>query len=106
MMGERRIQTFDKVEKIVEKWSEVFISDWCYDGIVGYMRVEGNPYEGRIWQVVNDLQYVDNITRLELKIAEDMDEDYDVLEIDFVEIYPKMSREELEERQKKLLGIE
>ena len=83
------VEAFKDVEKIVKKWSETNMEDWGYDGISGYMRVEGNPYEGQIWNVLSELRYVDGITKIELRLAEDMDNDYDTLDIEFIEIYPK-----------------
>lgn len=82
------VKTFENIEKIVNKWSETSMEDWGYDGISGYIRIEGNPYEGQIWNIISELRYVDdNITKIELKLAEDMDEDNDVLDIEFIEIY-------------------
>ena len=43
------IKTLETLEKIVEKYSEAEMTDWYYDGIVGSVRIEGNPYEAQIW---------------------------------------------------------
>ena len=88
------IQTFKAIEKIVNKWSETELDDWYYDGIVGTARVRGNPYENQIWNVLSELRYVDRITKIELRLAEDMDYDYDILDIKFIEIRPKKTIEE------------
>lgn len=96
------IQTFKEIEKIVNKWSETELDDWYYDGIVGYVRVRGNPYESQIWNVLSELRYVDKITKIELRLAEDMDYDYDILDIKFIEIRPKKTIEEY----KTILGME
>lgn len=88
------IQTFKAIEKIVNKWSETELDDWYYDGIVGTTRVRGNPYESQIWNVLSELRYVDRITKIELRLAEDMDYDYDILDIKFIEIRPKKTIEE------------
>ena len=98
------IKTFDEVGKIIDEWSETSMEEWYYDGISGYIRVEGNPYEGQIWNVLSELRYVDRITKIELRLAEDMDNDYDTLDIEFIEIRPKMTREEYEANLK-LFGI-
>lgn len=82
------VKAFENIEKIVNKWSETSMEDWGYDGISGYIRIEGNPYEGQIWNIISELRYVDSITKIELRLAEDMDNDYDILDIWFIEIYP------------------
>ena len=87
------IQTFKAIEEIVDKWSETELDDWYYDGIVGSARVRGNPYESQIWNVLSELRYVNNITKIELKLTEDMDDDYDILDIKFIEIRPKKTIE-------------
>ena len=82
------VKTFDNIEKIVNKYSETSIEEWEYDGVSGFIRIEGNPYEGQIWNIISELGYVDdNITKIELRLAEDMDDDYDTLDIWFIEIY-------------------
>lgn len=96
------IKTFEALEKIIEKYSETEMTEWYYDGIVGYVRIEGNPYEGQIWAIIPELQYVDNITKIELRLAEDIDDDYDILDIDFIEIRPKKTLEEY----RAILGLE
>ena len=87
------VETFKDVEKIVNKYSETSMEEWEYDGVSGFIRVEGNPYEGQIWNVLSELRYVDSITKIELRLAEDMDNDYDILDIEFIEIYPEKSVE-------------
>ena len=96
------IKTLDALIKIVEEYSETEMTDWYYDGIVGYVRIEGNPYEGQIWAILPELQYIDNITKIELRPAEDKDDDYDTLDIDYIEIRPKKTLEEY----KAILGLE
>lgn len=88
------IKTFEALEKIVEKHSETELTEWYYDGIVGSARIEGNPYEGQIWAILPKLRDIENITKIELRLAEDKDDDYDTLDIDFIEIRPKKSLEE------------
>lgn len=96
------IKTLDALEKLVNKYSETEMTDWYYDGLVGYVRIEGNPYEGQIWAILPELQYIDNITKVELKPAEDKDDDYDTLDIDYIEIRPKKTLKEY----KAILGLE
>lgn len=84
------VKFFEEIEKIVEKYSETNMDDWYYDGLVGSVRVRGNPYEGQIWGVLSELAYIDGVRRIELKLAEDMDEDYDILDIDFLELMKKV----------------
>lgn len=96
------IKTLTTLEKIVEKYSETEMTDWYYDGIVGYVRIEGNPYESQIWDIIPELRYIDNITKIELKLAKDKDDDYDILDIDYIEIRPKKTLEEY----KAILGLE
>lgn len=96
------IKTFEALEKIVEKYSEAEMTDWGYDGIAGYVRIEGNPYEGQIWNVISELRYIENITKVELKPAEKKNYDNDILDIDFIEIRPKRTLEEY----KAILGLE
>lgn len=96
------IKTFDTLDKLVKEYSETEITDWYYDGIVGYIRIEGNPYEAQIWAIIPELRYIKNITKIELRPAEDKDDDYDTLDIDFIEIRPKKTLEEY----KAILGLE
>lgn len=96
------IKTFKALEKIVEKHSETEMTEWGYDGIIGYVKIEGNPYEGQIWNVISELRYIENITKVELKPAEDKNYDNDILDIDFIEIRPKRTLEEY----KAILGLE
>lgn len=84
------VKFFEEIEKIVEKYSETNMDDWYYDGLVGSVRVRGNPYEGQIWGVLSELAYIDGVRRIELKLAEDMDENYDILDIDFLELMKKV----------------
>lgn len=95
------IKTLDTLDKLVKKYSETEMTEWYYDGIVGFVRIEGNPYEGQIWAILPELQYIDNITKIELKPAEDKDDDYDTLDIDYIEIRPKKTLEEY----KAILGL-
>ena len=96
------IKTLEALEKIVEKYSEIEMTDWYYDGIVGSVRIEGNPYEAQIWVIIPKLRYIGNITKIELRPAEDKDDDYDTLDIDYIEIRPKKTLEEC----KAILGLE
>ena len=96
------IKTLETLEKIVEKYSEAEMTDWYYDGIVGSVRIEGNPYEAQLWAIIPKLRYIDNITKVELRPAEDKDDDYDTLDIDYIEIRPKKTLEEY----KAILGLE
>lgn len=96
------IKTLEALDKLVKKYSETEMTDWYYDGIVGYVRIEGNPYECQIWGIISELRYIENITKFELRPAEDKDDDYDTLDIDFIEIRPKKTLEEY----KAILGLE
>lgn len=96
------IKTLDALEKLAKKYSETEMTEWYYDGLVGYVRIEGNPYESQIWAIISELKYIDNITKVELRLAEDKDDDYDTLDIDFIEKYPKKTLEEY----KAILGLE
>lgn len=96
------IKTLDALEKLAKKYSETEMTEWYYDGLVGYVRIEGNPYESQIWAIISELKYIDNITKVELRLAEDKDDDYDTLDIDFIERYPKKTLEEY----KAILGLE
>ena len=96
------IKTLETLDKLVKKYSETEMTDWYYDGIVGYVRIEGNPHESQIWDILPELQYVDNITKIELRLAEDKNDDYDILDIDYIEIRPKKTLEEY----KAILGLE
>ena len=88
------IQTFRAIEELVNNYSEIEMENWGYDGICGFVTIQGNPYESQIWSILPELQYVDNITKLELNLAEDMDDDYDILNIEFIEIRPKKTLKE------------
>ena len=88
------IKTLKAIDELANRYSEVDLDDWYYDGIFGSARIKGNPYEEQIWSVLSELRYVDNITAMELKLAEDMDEDYDILDIQYIEIRPKKSLDE------------
>lgn len=96
------IKTLETLDKLAQRYSEIEMTDWCYDGIFGSVRIEGNPYEGQIWAIIPELQYVDNITKIELRLAEDIDDDYDILDIDYIEIRPKKTLEEY----RAILGLE
>lgn len=96
------IKTLDALDKLVKKYSETEMTEWYYDGIVGYVKIEGNPYEAQIWAIIPELEYIDNITKITLTLAEDRDDDYDVLDIDYIEIRPKKTLEEY----KAILGLE
>lgn len=96
------IKTLDALEKLVKKYSEIEMTNWYYDGIVGYVTIEGNPYEGQIWAIIPELQYINNITKVELRLAEDKDDDYDTLDIHYIEIRPKKTLEEY----KTILGLD
>lgn len=96
------IKTLEALDELVKKYSETEMTDWYYDGIVGYARIEGNPYEAQIWAIIPELRYIENITKIELRPAEDKDDDYDTLDIDFIEIRPKKTLEEY----KAILGLE
>ena len=52
--------------------------------------------------MISELRYIENITKVELKPAEDKDYDNDTLDIDFIEIRPKKTLEEY----KAILGLE
>ena len=96
------IKTLEALEKIVKKYSETDMDNWYYDGLVGYVRIRANPYESQIWRIISKLEYVDGITKIELRLAEDRDDDDDILDIDFIEIRPKKTLEEY----KAILGLE
>lgn len=96
------VKFFKDIENIVQKYSETDMDDWYYDGLIGYVRVRGNPYEGQIWRVLSELAYIDGLRSIELRLAEDIDEDYDILDINFIEIRPKKSLKEY----KTILGLE
>ena len=85
------IKTLETLEKIVEKYSEAEMTDWYSNGIIGSVRIEGNPYEAQIWAIIPELRYIDN-----------KDDDYDTLDIDYIEIRPKKTLEEY----KAILGLE
>ena len=88
------IKTLEALEKIVEKYSETDMDEWYYDGLVGYVRIRANPYESQIWRIISELEYIDRITKIELKLAEDRDDDDDILDINYIEIRPKKTLEE------------
>ena len=96
------VKFFETIENIVKEYSETDMDDWYYDGLVGYVRIRANPYESQIWRIISKLEYVDGITKIELRLAEDRDNDDDILDIDFIEIEPKRSLEEY----KAILGLE
>lgn len=95
------VKFFETIENIVKEYSETNIDDWCYDGLVGYIRIRANHYESQIWRIISKLKYVDGITKIELRLAEDRDDD-DILDINFIEVRPKKTFEEY----KAILGLE
>lgn len=95
------VKFFETIENIVKEHSETNMDDWCYDGLVGYVRIRANHYESQIWRIISKLEYVDGITKIELRLAEDKDDD-DILDINFIEIRPKKTFEEY----KAILGLE
>ena len=96
------IKTLNALDKLAKKYSEIEMTNWYYDGIYGGVTIEGNPYEGQVWAVIPELQYIENITKIELRLAEDMNDDYDVLDIEYIEIRPKKTIEEY----KAILGLD
>lgn len=96
------VKFFETIENIVQEYSETNMDNWYYDGLVGYVRIRANPYESQIWRIISKLEYVDGITKIELRLAEDRDDDDDILDIDFIEIRPKKTPEEY----RAILGLE
>lgn len=88
------IKTLEALEKISKKYSEINMTGWYYDGIYGFVRIKGNPHESQIWAIIPELQYIDNITKIELNLAKDKDDDYDILDINYIEIKPKKTLKE------------
>ena len=96
------VKFFETIENIVKEYSETNMDNWYYDGLVGYVRIRANPYESQIWRIISKLEYIDGITKIELRLAEDRDDDDDILDIDFIEIRPKKTPEEY----RAILGLE
>lgn len=87
------VETLEKIEKIVDRWSETELTGYYYDGIVGSATIECNPTKGQIWNVLSELKFLNelnligNIKKIELELAENKDHDKDILHIEYTEIY-------------------
>lgn len=72
-----------EIEEIAENYSEVEIVDGDYDENGGYVNIWGNPYEEQVEILMNKLKKIPEIKKIELTIAKDKEEDYDILKIEF-----------------------
>lgn len=72
-----------EIEEIAENYSEVEIVDRDYDENGGYVNIWGNPYEEQVEILMNKLKKIPEIKKIELTIAKDKEEDYDILKIEF-----------------------
>ena len=79
------IKTLGNIKKIADEYSEVEIIDYYYDGYYGYVSIMGNPYEGQIWRVISKMEYINNVIECKLNLSNNKDDDYDVLQISFIE---------------------
>lgn len=71
----------EKLETIDEEFSEANLE--YYENMTA--RFYCNPYEGQIWSVVDALSHVDNLVEFRVSFAQDMDEDYDIIDIEWLE---------------------
>ena len=81
IFSQRTVQ--EKLVVMNKEYSEVSLE--AYDD--GSARFYCNPYEGQVWNVISDLQYLDGLTGFNVSFAEDMNEDYDIVDIKWVEPY-------------------
>ena len=72
-----------EIEEIAENYSEVEIVDGDYDENGGYVNIWGDPYEEQVEILMNKLKKIPEIKKIELTIAKDKEEDYDILKIEF-----------------------
>ena len=93
------VKFFKTIEKIIEKYSETKLNNWYYDGLFGSVEIQGSSHETQIWNVINDLKFVDGIRKIELSLARDLDYDYDILIVEFIEKMKQPSKEELKEME-------
>lgn len=87
------MKTLEMIERITDRWPKTELTGYYYDGIVGSATVECSPLEGQIWDVLSELKYVnelkiiENIKKIELELAEDMDYNKDILHVEYIEVY-------------------
>lgn len=72
-----------EIEEIAKNYSEVEIVDGDYNENGGYVNIWGNPYEEQAEILMNKLKKIPGIKKIELTIAQDKEEDYDILKIEF-----------------------
>lgn len=80
------MSTLTDIDKIVDKFSECEIDEYYYDGIFGYVTVWCNPYEEQIWPLLTKIKNsIENIKKIDIGLAIDKDEDYDILSLEFID---------------------
>lgn len=80
------MSTLTDIDKIVDKFSECEIDEYYYDGIFGYVTVWCNPYEEQIWPLLIKIKNsIENIKKINIGLAIDKDEDYDILSLEFID---------------------
>lgn len=78
--------TLTDIDKIVDKFSECEIDEYYYDGIFGYITIWCNPYEEQIWPLLTKIKNsIENIKKINIGLAIDKDEDYDILSLEFID---------------------
>lgn len=80
------MSTLTDIDKIVDKFSECEIDEYYYDGIFGYVTIWCNPYEEQIWPLLTKIKNsIENIKKIDIGLAIDKDEDYDILSLEFID---------------------
>lgn len=80
------MSTLTDIDKIVDKFSECEIDEYYYDGRFGSVTVWCNPYEEQVWPLVMKIKNnIENIRSINIGLADDKDEDYDIIEINYMD---------------------
>ena len=80
------MSTLTNIDKIVNKFSECEIYEYYYDGCFGYVTIWCNPYEEQIWPLLTKVKNnIENIKKINIGLAINKDEDYDILTIEFID---------------------
>lgn len=80
------MSTLTDIDKIVDKFSECEIDEYYYDGCFGYVTIWCNPYEEQVWPLLTKIRNnIEDIRKINIGLAVDKDEDYDIIEINYID---------------------
>ena len=80
------MSTLTDIDKIVDKFSECEINEYYYDGCFGYITIWCNPYEEQVYPLFTKIRNnIKNIRKINIGWAMNKDEDYDIIEINYID---------------------